>query len=381
MTRFRPVSPFLFALLLAFMLPGPALGWGGAVHKLINRAATGDLPPAFNAFAQWADSLETLATAADDRKSSVPGEAIKHYIDIDDYPEFATGTLSHSYAALVAEYGKSRVDGNGTLPWAIQATYNDLVQAFIAHNWSAAVIKAADLGHYVGDLHQPLHVTTNFDGQETNQDGIHSRFESHMTGDHLAELVPQAGTAAAPGDPLERAFHWIDVQHGGVGLILQADLDAKTASGGSTRSTTYYDVLWQELGPDTQDWIRDASLRLAGLWYQAWLEAGSPALPGQVAVPQEPAFPVLALSQASPNPFHSSTSVQFRLNEPAPARLLVYDGEGRVVRDLYDGIAEGNVRVNWDGRDGTGRTVPSGVYFFRLRTPAGTAAGKALYLR
>ena len=68
------------------------------------------------------DELETLSTAADERKSQVPGESIKHYIDIDDYPEFFTGTLPHTFDEMVAMYGLNRVEGNGTVPWGWRPT-------------------------------------------------------------------------------------------------------------------------------------------------------------------------------------------------------------------------------------------------------------------
>jgi hypothetical protein len=40
---------------------------------------------------------------------------------------------------------------------------------------------------------------------------------------------------------------------------------------------------------------------------------------------------------------------------------------GRRVRSLYDGpAATGRHSLGWDGRDDTGRRLPSGVYFARL---------------
>jgi len=55
---------------------------------------------------------------------------------------------------------------NGTLPWVTDSTYHVLVRQFKSKEWSKAVLTAADLGHYVGDGHIPLHLTTNYDGKE-----------------------------------------------------------------------------------------------------------------------------------------------------------------------------------------------------------------------
>ncbi|MFT5517306.1 MAG: hypothetical protein ACI80V_003449 [Rhodothermales bacterium] len=139
--------------------------WGFDAHRLINRTATAHLPAYFWHFAQWADDLERLSIAADERKCCDPEESIKHYIDIDDYPEFFSGQLPRTYADMVTEYGQSRVDGNGTVPWAIEAAYQDLVRHFASGDWENAVTAAADLGHCVEDLRSPLHLTLNFNGQ------------------------------------------------------------------------------------------------------------------------------------------------------------------------------------------------------------------------
>ncbi len=60
-------------------------------------------------------------------------------------------------------------------------------------NW---LLTAGVMGHYIGDLSQPLHCTEVYDGQKTNQKGIHSFFEERV----VEELYPQIATLA-----LERA--------------------------------------------------------------------------------------------------------------------------------------------------------------------------------
>jgi hypothetical protein len=267
-------------LVLPFLIPSTAGAWGGDVHRLINRSAVECLPPDFQAFSQWAGDLEQLSTAPDERKDSVPSESQRHYIDIDDYPEFFTGTLPHDYQTMVASYGNYRVVNNGTLPWAIDETYRNLVIAFRDKNWTQAVALAADIGHYVGDLHNPLHDTTNYDGDETGQSGIHSRFESNMTGRYMNLLTPRPEQAFEVRNVLDTAFAWIDEIYPGVKVILAADLTAKAESGGSTKSTVYYQTLWSEVGQYTSFWIESATVRVASTWYSAWIEAGSPPLPG-----------------------------------------------------------------------------------------------------
>lgn len=87
---------------------------------------------------------------------------------------------------------------------------------------------------------------------------------------------------------------------------------------------------------------------------------------GTTAV-QTPAVP-LAM-RAYPNPFNPSVTVELRLAEPATGTLAIHDLAGRLVRTLISGDLGAGVRhVVWDGRDQTGRALPSGVYLARLAT-------------
>jgi hypothetical protein len=104
---------------------------------------------------------------------------------------------------MVARYGRERVVGNGIVPWAIEASLADLTAHFRARDWPRAVAVAADIGHYVADSHQPLHLTTNFDGQETGQSGIHSRYESVMTEIYYTSLAPSPRRVSAYARPLD----------------------------------------------------------------------------------------------------------------------------------------------------------------------------------
>ncbi len=121
------------------------------------------------------------ASDADYRKSSDPSESPKHYIDIDSYQSFIdSGHIIQDYDSIVSVYGLSKVIDIGILPWAIINTTDSLQAAFEKEDYNKAVLIAADLGHYVGDAHMPLHITKNYNGQYTNQYGVHSRYETDM---------------------------------------------------------------------------------------------------------------------------------------------------------------------------------------------------------
>ena len=90
----------------------------------------------------------------------------------------------------------------------------------------------------------------------------------------------------------------------------------------------------------------------------------------------------LQASSVVPNPFNPSTTVRFTLAHPAQASVCVFDVRGRKVRSLYSGaLAAGPHSVVWDGRDGNGETVGSGVYLLRVQAGRQTTLHKALLLK
>ena len=90
----------------------------------------------------------------------------------------------------------------------------------------------------------------------------------------------------------------------------------------------------------------------------------------------------VTLLGAHPNPFNPQTLISFALPADMDAELKVYSAEGRQVRTLLAGRQPaGTHRVLWDGRDGAGRRVASGVYLYRLVTGEGAVSGKVALLK
>ncbi len=73
------------------------------------------------------------------------------------------------------------------------------------------------------------------------------------------------------------------------------------------------------------------------------------------------------LDPCRPNPFNPRTTITYRVAEDGPATLRIYDVAGRLVRSLVDGpVTAGEHTIAWDGRNGGGQAVASGIYFMRL---------------
>jgi hypothetical protein len=76
-----------------------------------------------------------------------------------------------------------------------------------------------------------------------------------------------------------------------------------------------------------------------------------------------------SLSQNYPNPFNANTQISFALPQSGKTRLEIFNILGQRVNTLVDEYLQAGYKtVNWDGRDFSGREVPSGIYFYRLRS-------------
>ncbi len=76
------------------------------------------------------------------------------------------------------------------------------------------------------------------------------------------------------------------------------------------------------------------------------------------------------LRQNRPNPFNPTTTLEFGLPRGGAASVRVFDLHGRLVRTVVDGqLPAGQHTATWNGRDGQGRPVASGVYVVQLAGP------------
>jgi hypothetical protein len=91
---------------------------------------------------------------------------------------------------------------------------------------------------------------------------------------------------------------------------------------------------------------------------------------------------VFGLSQNYPNPFNPETAIHFSIPKNGHASLTVYNALGQKIRTLLDAEAKtGSHEVLWNGRDDLGRSVPSGVYIYRLKTPESAATRKMILIK
>jgi hypothetical protein len=351
------------------------LSWGETGHYKINTASGLSFNTEMAQFNVWITTLADHASDADDRKAWDPDEGPKHYIDIDNYPEFVeTGRIPQTLDSVIAIYGSTFVYDQGILPWATLITFDSLENCFERSDWAKAVLFASDLGHYVADGHMPLHITRNYDGQYTGNTGIHTRFETAMINTYISQITYEGFEISEIEDVSQYVFDYLYTSYPFVDSVIVAD-DYARAIAGNTNSAAYRQALWDKSKSFTIPLFSNASNALTALIYTAWVQAGSPQMsPDFIASEDQQNYTIL--NQNVPNPFTSSTRVEYNLTENSEIQLQVLDLSGHLVETLDNGPkTKGKYVFNWSPV-----IVKPGIYYLKLKSGRSTDVKKMVVL-
>jgi hypothetical protein len=362
------ISPIILFFAILF------LGWGYVGHRIINYNTILSALPEMEFFETWADSLRAHASDADYRKSWDPTEAPKHYIDIDNYPEFiATGTIPQNFDSLVSIHGLTFVMNQGILPWAILNTADSIRVAFENNDMHKAMLLSADLGHYIGDSHMPLHITRNYNGQYTGQYGVHSRYESDLIEYFQSQIIYNGDSLHYIDNLSDFVFNMIYDNYQYVDSVLYADAVAE-AYAGNHNSTTYYNKFWEIAKNFTIGLYQKASYRIACVIYTEWINSGLVTTLSENKYSLPSAF---NLFQNYPNPFNPFTNIKFIIPENGFISIKIYNVLGSEVKTiLNEHMSPGSYEVTFDAS-----RLPSGIYFYKLQSNSFTDTKKMVLLK
>ena len=287
------MKKILLPLLLAALTlaHGTAGAWGFFGHRTITQVAIYQLPPAMQAFYyRHMAELVQLSTAPDERRNSDPTEAPKHFIDVDHYSEDNPfGKLPKQYERAVQKYSADTIKKYGIVPWVIMDMKDSLTQAFRVSDTTAILHYSAELSHYVSDSFVPLHTTINYDGQLTDQKGLHSLWESQLPERFIGDykLLDTEGPKYLK-DPLTAIWGVIQSSYGFLGETFdQATKIEKVMKpnvrftfshryGKTTRrySDAFADAYEKTVGGMVNYRLKTAPTMVASLWLTAWQDAG-----------------------------------------------------------------------------------------------------------
>jgi len=269
--------------------------WGFYAHKQANRYAVFTLPEELIGFyKKHIDHLTEHAVDADKRRYAIKEEAPRHYIDIDHYGENPFKVMPKNWFDAVDKFTEDTLLAYGIVPWHIERVYNRLVVAFEEKDIDYILKNSADLGHYLSDAHVPLHTTENYNGQLTNQKGIHAFWESRLPELFAKDYDYLVGTAEYQYSALGVAWQAVEGSFNALDSVLLFDKElslefeqdkqysyekrgSRTIKVKSAEFSAAYHI---KLDGMVERRLRLSITAIGNLWYSAWVDAGQPILEG-----------------------------------------------------------------------------------------------------
>ncbi|MBI3502400.1 MAG: S1/P1 Nuclease [Bacteroidetes bacterium] len=286
---------FISSLLTAYclLLTAPAFTWGFFAHKKINQLAVFTLPPEMISFYKThIDYLTVHAVDPDRRRYSNPDEAPRHYLDADHYGKHPFDSLPHHWKDAVKKFSEDTLNAYGIVPWYIETMMYRLTQAFKDGNVDRILYLSANIGHYIEDAHVPLHTTENYNGQLTNQVGIHGFWESRIPELFADNWDLFTGRAEYVDKINERIWKIVKASYAEKDSVLEFEA-ALTQKFSPDKKYSYekkgngtvkvYSEDFSRAYNDMLDGMVERRMRasifdVGSFWYTAWMNAGSPDL-------------------------------------------------------------------------------------------------------
>lgn len=334
--------------------------WGFYGHRKINRLAVFTLPQELIGFYKKnIEYITSHAVDPDKRRYALKNEFARHYIDIDHWDTIPFNNVPKEYSKAVMKFGELKMitgldttvldldEENktklydkliydfrydvavkfdhklfpfdsfdiqkpdnldlfyfdnlmvqyGIHPYFLEEYYKRLSKAFFDQNWEYVLKISADIGHYIGDGHVPLHTTENYNGQLTNQIGIHAFWESRLPelyADEKYDFI--VGKAIYIKDIREYIWDFIEESHALLPAVLEKEklikstfpedrqfcFDERLEVTTRIQCKEYCDAYHEALGGMVEMRMQDAVLAIGSFWYSAWIDAGQPSLPTDI---------------------------------------------------------------------------------------------------
>ncbi len=194
---------------------------------------------------------------------------------------------------LTTAFFTEKLSAHGILPWNLQQMHKRLTQAFRDRDSRLILKICADIGHYIGDAHVPLHTTSNYNGQKSNQYGIHGFWESRIpelfADEQYDYLVGKPEYIEFPTD-----YYWKVVMdshqlvdsvlniewalRGSIPADQQMCPDLRQGVQVLTQCRDFAAAYQKNMRGMVERRMREAVHAVASEWYSAWLDAGAPDL-------------------------------------------------------------------------------------------------------
>ncbi len=272
------------------------LPWGFVGHKQINRLAIFTLPPElFGFYKTHIEFITDHSVDPDKRRYSVEGEAECHYIDLDHYYFLADSMyplLEQPWNKASLYFTEDTLKAYGIVPWHIQLMKYKLQKAFEQKNVALILKYSSEIGHYIADAHVPLHTTQNYNGQQTNQKGIHGLWESRLVELYQNDYQFFVGKSQYVENLSAYIWSVVKESHSALDTVFKMEIEASKRIGYpnkysieqrgnqtvKTYSKEFCQIYHQLMGNMVERRMRQAILAIGSIWQTAWIDAGQPDL-------------------------------------------------------------------------------------------------------
>jgi hypothetical protein len=184
-----------------------------------------------------------------------------------------------------------RFSSFGISPYNISFVHGQLTRAFENHDLKRILRHAADIGHYIADAHVPLHTSENYNGQLTNQKGIHAFWETR-----LPELFAEdeydyfVGRAEFIEDVSEYIWDVLEDTHSNLEEVLAIEkrltetfpsdlqfcFEERNTRTVRTQCREFSRAYHDQMDGMVETQMRKAIQSIGSMWMSAWILAGEP---------------------------------------------------------------------------------------------------------
>ena len=172
-------------LVIGLLMSTQAFAWGQKGHKSVNRVAISMVanPEAKKFLEANSEDVIRFASTPDTKWKDGPDagkEKPMHWFEMDAYNSnrLGDGLADVVFGRAQDELGQDYIQKYGLAMWRVSDFYIQLVDALKKGDFKRAVQIAGVMGHYVGDMTQPMHASSDYDGQSINKPGSHKYYET-----------------------------------------------------------------------------------------------------------------------------------------------------------------------------------------------------------
>jgi len=184
------------------------------------------------------------------------GNTIIQYSSIEPSPSY-----THYYHVDVPHDESDTSEG--TLPWAVEDSFDMFVQDLQANNWSDAAQLAGKIAHYIGDGSNPLHATWNYNPPPPpGPGGGHGLYEGAVNG-HLNEIdMSMLSSPRVIANVFDSTVHLLVESYCHTSVLIPYLSQSPPVSWNS------------DIKNLTEERLRASAQFLANIWYTAMIQAG-----------------------------------------------------------------------------------------------------------